>query len=198
MSDALLPTITLSAHPSLSLPRPFRLFIPASPTLLQHSVTITLPSTHDYLQIVPHVPVALASPPRPYRLFVTVNGVRLIEVAKPSAVGTTSASNSTPLNQNPPPAGGVAPVAPVAPVPADSGKEKGRPRFEGRLVPGVNRLEVEIVAATAGAEKSKDVTTAGGTAGAQQNGQGQGGQPAKKERDVEWEKCTIFVNLMRG
>jgi hypothetical protein len=55
----------------------------------------------------------------------------------------------------------------------DGQKEKGRPVFEGKLVQGVNRIEVEVVA-----EREK---------GRQEKGKG----------EVEGEKCTVFVHLMR-
>ncbi|KAK7545686.1 Bromodomain-containing protein [Phyllosticta citricarpa] len=50
--------------------------------------------------------------------------------------------------------------------------EKGRPVYEARMQPGVNRVDIEVIAAT-----------------------GSAGKP--KSEGVEIEKCTIFVNLMR-
>lgn len=79
--DAILPLLAIQSHPSLGLSKPFDLKIPASPTLTQQSLTITLPPTHTHLLIIPHVPVALTS--RPYRLFVKVNDNRVSETVKP-------------------------------------------------------------------------------------------------------------------
>lgn len=58
----------------------------------------------------------------------------------------------------------------------ESGKKKGEPVFEAKLMGGVNRIEVEIVA-----EKLfKD-----------------GGEAASSKDAVEIEKCTIFLHLAR-
>ncbi|KAK8164438.1 Bromodomain-containing protein [Phyllosticta citrichinensis] len=51
--------------------------------------------------------------------------------------------------------------------------EKGRPVYESRMQPGVNRIEIEVIAATASVA----------------------GKP--KSEGVDLEKCIIFVNLMR-
>lgn len=57
----------------------------------------------------------------------------------------------------------------------EGGKKKGEPVFEAKLVGGVNRIEVEIVA-----EKiAKDGETVGG------------------KDAVEIEKCTVFLHLAR-
>lgn len=144
-ADSLIPTINLSTHPMLNLPHPLNFTIPASKDVTQQSLTITLPSTHHYLQIVPYVPVALTG--RLYRLFVTVNNTRMLEITRPvnGAQG------------------------------GEGVKEKGRPLFEGKLNPGVNRIEVEAIAEVP----------------AKKGGKKEGGE-------VEGEKCTIFVHLMRG
>jgi len=135
-SEALLPSILLNTHPLLNLQKPWAYSIPASRDSTQQSLTLTLPSTHHYLQIIPHIPVALTT--RLYRLFVTVNNTKMLEVTR-----------------------------------QDGQKEKGRPFYEGKLVQGVNRIEVEVVA-----EKEK-------------------GKKGGDKGDVEGEKCTIFVHLMR-
>ncbi|KAF2806063.1 Bromodomain-containing protein [Mytilinidion resinicola] len=135
-SDALLPSIQLNTHPLLSQHKPWSHFIPASRDSTQQSLTLTLPAAYHYLQVVPHIPVATTS--RLYRLFVTVNNTRMLEVTR-----------------------------------QDGQKEKGRPVFEAKLVQGVNRIEVEAVA-----EKEKEKKSDG-------------------KGEVEGEKCTIFVHLMR-
>jgi hypothetical protein len=55
-----------------------------------------------------------------------------------------------------------------------AGKIKGEPLFDAKLALGVNRIEVEVIA-----EKKEKVDS----------------KDAKDQ--VEIEKCTIFVNLMR-
>jgi hypothetical protein len=80
-ADSILPSLTFATHPALSLSKPMNLTIPAHPRNTQQSVTVTVPSTHYYFQITPHVPVGLTN--RPYRLFVTVNGQRVSEYTKP-------------------------------------------------------------------------------------------------------------------
>ena len=110
--------------------------------------------THSYLQITPNIPIALTN--RLYRLFVTVNGNRTLEVNR---VPVTAGING------------------VSPGPGyESGKKKGEPVFEAKLIGGVNRIEVEIVA-----EKDRK------------------GQPesANAKEQIEVEKCTIFLHLMR-
>lgn len=55
--------------------------IPAHHTATQQSIALTVPYTHQYFQVVPHIPVGLTQ--RPYRVFVTVNGQRMSETIKP-------------------------------------------------------------------------------------------------------------------
>ncbi|KAK4550171.1 hypothetical protein LTR36_003138 [Oleoguttula mirabilis] len=76
VEQALLPTVTISTHPQLSIPKRFSIGIPPHPTLAQQSTTITLPPTHYFLQIAPTISKQL-SMGRPYKMFVTLNGTRL-------------------------------------------------------------------------------------------------------------------------
>lgn len=80
-SSSILPNLTLSTHPALKLAKPLTVKIPAHPTTTQQSITLTVPCTHQYFQVVPHIPVGLTQ--RPYRVFVTVNGQRMSETIKP-------------------------------------------------------------------------------------------------------------------
>ncbi|OTA39278.1 hypothetical protein BTJ68_00700 [Hortaea werneckii EXF-2000] len=73
---ALLPTVTVSTHPQLNLPKRFTMSVGPHPTLSQQSTTITLPPTHYYLQIAPTISKQL-SMGRPYKMFVTLNSTRL-------------------------------------------------------------------------------------------------------------------------
>lgn len=150
-TEALLPKIVLKGHPVLNLPRPFSVDILAHKEKSSHSVTINLPSTHAYLQIIPQIPIALTG--RAYRLFVIVNGTKTLEVNRaPVTAGINGTSQF------------------------DGGKKKGEPVFEAKLMQGVNRIEVQIIA-----EKDRR------------------GRPESKESkdQVVLEKCQIFANLMK-
>ncbi|KAF2772071.1 Bromodomain-containing protein [Teratosphaeria nubilosa] len=75
--QALLPAVTLSTHPHLSgIPKRWSISIPPHPHLSHQSTTLTLPSTHYFLQISPTISKGL-SMGRPYKMFVTLNGTRL-------------------------------------------------------------------------------------------------------------------------
>lgn len=76
VEQALLPTVTISTHPQLNIPKRFSIAIPPHSTLSQQSTTITLPPTHYFLQIAPTISKQL-SMGRPYKMFVTLNGTRL-------------------------------------------------------------------------------------------------------------------------
>ncbi|KAK5116273.1 hypothetical protein LTR85_009245 [Meristemomyces frigidus] len=76
VEQALLPAVTISTHPQLSIPKRFSIAIPPHSTLSQQSTTITLPPTHYFLQISPTISKQL-SMGRPYKMFVTLNGTRL-------------------------------------------------------------------------------------------------------------------------
>ncbi|KAH0559974.1 hypothetical protein GP486_003504 [Trichoglossum hirsutum] len=136
-SDALISNLKLCTHPGLKLPSPFRLDIPPSQTSTQQSITINLPSTHYFLQVVPTIAPGVSN--RQSRLIATHAGQRLNPV--PQLPGQT---------------------------------DLRRPLYEVRLSVGVNKIEVEMVA--------------GPARGAQKVGGGQ---------DVDFEKFTVFANLMR-
>jgi hypothetical protein len=142
--------VTLNTHPALNLPKPWTVDILASKQKTAHSATVVVSPAHSYLQITPKVPIALTS--RLYRLFVTVNGNKTFEVNR---VPVTAGING------------------LSPGPGyEGGKKKGEPVYEAKLVGGVNRIEVEIIA-----EKSAPDGSA--------------------KEQVEIEKCTIFLHLMR-
>jgi hypothetical protein len=154
IDEALIPKITLTTHPALNLPKPWSVDIHANKQKMEHSATIVVAPSNSYLQITPKVPIALTN--RLYRIFVIVNGSKTFEVNR---VPVTAGINGS------------------SPGPGyEGGKKKGEPVFEAKLVGGVNRIEVELVA-------EKDHKGASETS----NGKEQ----------IEVEKCTIFLHLMR-
>ncbi|KAI4617707.1 hypothetical protein J4E83_006039 [Alternaria metachromatica] len=155
VDEALIPKITLNTHPALNPSKPWSTSILANKQKTMYSATMVVAPSNSYIQVVPKVPIALTS--RMYRLFVTVNGNKTLEANR---VPVTAGINGT------------------SPSPSyEGGKKKGEPLFEAKLVAGVNRIEVEIVA-----EKERKVQPESGTA---------------KKEDVEIEKCTIFLHLPR-
>jgi hypothetical protein len=154
VNEALIPKITLNTHPALNLPKPWSFNIFANKQKTEHSATIVGSPTHSYLQITPKIPIALTN--RLYRIYVSVNGNKTYEVNR---VPVTAGINGS------------------SPGPGyESGKKKGEPVYEAKLVGGVNRIEVEIVA-----EKEHK--------GASETSNG--------KEQIESEKCTIFLHLMR-
>lgn len=156
IDEALLPKITLNTHPALNLAKPWSASVLGSKQKMSHSATIVVSAINSYIQITPKVPIALTN--RLYRLFVTVNGNRTLEVNR---VPVTAGINGS------------------SPGPGyEGGKKKGEPVFEAKLIGGVNRIEVEIVAE----KEQKD--------GADSDG-------GKEKNQIDVEKSTIFLHLMR-
>jgi hypothetical protein len=78
LADALIPKIMIATHPNLNLSKPLKLAITPHPILTQQSRTMTLPSSHYFLQISPSISKGLSFG-RPYKMFVTVNNIRLTQ-----------------------------------------------------------------------------------------------------------------------
>ncbi|PVI08266.1 Bromodomain-domain-containing protein [Periconia macrospinosa] len=152
LDEALIPKITLATHPALGLSKPWSTEIPTNKLKTSYSVTMMLPQKYSYLQVIPKVPLALTG--RPYRLFVTVNGSKSLEVNRLSV--TAGINGSLPNG-------------------FEGGKKKGEPAYDAKLMQGVNRLEIEIVA-----EKDRK------------------GKPESKDpkEQLDIEKCTVFIQLM--
>ncbi|EME44106.1 hypothetical protein DOTSEDRAFT_71790 [Dothistroma septosporum NZE10] len=131
-SGALLPVVRISTHPQLSKVQ-YREKILPHPTLSHQSTTITLPSTHYWLQIAPTISREL-SMGRAYKVFVSVNGSRMTQRDTQYQTGDGTRTHV----------------------------------YEGSLASGVNRIEVEVVAAKPNEEKGLDI-----------------------------EKVTVFANLTR-
>lgn len=77
-ADALLAEVKIATHPQLKIPVPFSLSLPPHATLSHQSTTITLPSSHYFVQISPTISKQLSAG-QPYKVFVTVNGTRLTQ-----------------------------------------------------------------------------------------------------------------------
>jgi hypothetical protein len=144
----------------LNLPKPWSVKVPANKAKTSHSVTMSLNQNYSYLQLTPYIPLALTN--RQYRLFVSVNGVKTLEVNRlPVTTGINGAA---------PPSG------------FEAGKKKGEPVFEAKLLQGVNKVEVEIVAEKERRGAAKGVAV---------------GESKDPKELVEVEKCTIFLHLGR-
>ncbi|KAF2118178.1 Bromodomain-containing protein [Lophiotrema nucula] len=156
LDEALIPKITLSTNPVLAIPKPFSIEIPADKRKTTYSVTVNLPHSHHYLNIVPYVPVALTN--RLYRVFVNINGSKAYER---NANAVTAGING---------ANGIG-------IPPGGGMKKGEPLYEAKLAAGVNRIEIEAIAERKSKPEGKD-------------------KDPKDQVDIE--KCTIFVNLLRS
>ncbi|KAL8992226.1 MAG: hypothetical protein Q9169_007270 [Polycauliona sp. 2 TL-2023] len=135
--EALIANLSISTHPGLKIDKHFHLDIPPSPTTTQQSITITLPSSHYFLQIVPTLAASVVH--RPFKTFVTVNNSRI-------------------------------PITPQRPD--DSNVRK--PLYESRVQPGMNRIDIEMVAGT--------------SRGAPKIGTGP---------ELEIEKITIFAHMVK-
>lgn len=120
ITEALLPSLTIKTHPQLKISKPYHLDIPPSAEFTQQSVTVQLPATHYYIQIIPTVSPQLMSG-RQYKLFVTLNGIRLMATNK-DVLGAISGEMN--------------------------GVSSRKQVYETALSHGVNRIEVEIVAVT--------------------------------------------------
>ncbi|KAH8813171.1 Bromodomain-containing protein-like protein [Xylogone sp. PMI_703] len=138
-ADAMIMNLSLATHPGLNIARHFRMDLPPSPTMVQQSITINLPSTHYYLQIKPTIAPSLLE--RQHKLFVTSGTQRL------HAMPTIPGHSVDPRH----------------------------PLFEARLLPGVNRIEIELIAALP-----------------------KGSAKPANGQDVELEKITVFANLMKS
>ncbi|KAL9029783.1 MAG: hypothetical protein Q9196_002025 [Gyalolechia fulgens] len=136
--EALITNLSISTHPGLKIDKHFHLDVLPSLTTTQQSITITLPSSYYYLQLIPTLAPSVMH--RPYKIFVTVNSNRIVPT-------------------------------PQRPDESDARKSL----YEHRVVPGLNRIEFEMVAGT--------------PRGAPKIGTGP---------DLEVEKVTIFVHLMRA
>jgi hypothetical protein len=107
----LIPKITLNTHPALNVAKPWSVDIYANKQKTEHSVTLMVAPMHSYLQITPQVPIALAG--GEYRLFVSVNGNKALEVNRVPVTAGINGSSPGPGYEN--------------------GKKKGEPVFEAKL-----------------------------------------------------------------
>ncbi|KAK6003409.1 hypothetical protein QM012_009180 [Aureobasidium pullulans] len=89
VSEALLPSVVFTAHPQLNIPKPFRLDVPPSKQFTHQSLTMAIPASQYYISIIPTVSQRLLMQ-RQYKLFVTVNNVRLMGTTRDFMVGGTA------------------------------------------------------------------------------------------------------------
>lgn len=168
VADALLPNVSITSHPQLPLPKPFKLDVAPSSSYTHQSLTVSLAPSHYWVQIAPTVSQQLLLS-KQYKLFVTVNGVRLMATNRGYVNGEMNGSATT------------------------------RQVYDAQLLPGVNRIEVEIAAvnaaATAAAGAAKIVHGANGVSGGSETE-----KAAEKTTRVplETEKVTVFANLLRN
>ncbi|KAF2459805.1 Bromodomain-containing protein [Lineolata rhizophorae] len=160
-ADALIQSLSLAPHPGLNVPNRRVITFAASDRRAIQSYTITLPTTHHFLQITPKLTPSILS--RPYKTFVRVNGDKLWETPTPTPITTMT------------PAPGAAAPSPAPAMGLGVTKDRTRPLFEGKLQPGVNRIEVECIAGAATQRAAAKV-------GVEQ---------------VEFERFTIFVHLLK-
>jgi hypothetical protein len=178
--DYILPELRLSNHPSVPDPK-FRFKIPASDTSLHQSVTFTVPASHNTVRLSPHIPVGVTT--RPYRLFVSVNGTRASEVVAASAGYQNGLLNHHPQH-------------PMASMPGLYGlekeRDKTRPVFDAKLERGaVNKIEVEVLAGKAPSALAQSIVSSPDEKDREIE------KEKKKGKDVQWEKITLFVHVMR-
>jgi hypothetical protein len=137
----------------MNLQEPWSANIVANKQKTTYSATMVVSPRSSYIQIIPYVPMALTN--RMYRIFVMVNGNKTLEANRvPVTAGINGAS----------PGPGY-----------EGGKKKGEPLFEAKLIGGVNRIEIEIVA-----ERDRR------------------GFETGSAKDVDIEKCTVFLHLPLG
>lgn len=110
--------LNVTTHPDLHIVRPLTLSIPPNPKLTHQSVTVNLPATHNILRVRPTLAQSLQGPMgRPYKIYLTVNGMRIAQRHEPPMMNGTA------------------------------GQKQTGPSFDVKLMPGMNRLEFECAAA---------------------------------------------------
>jgi hypothetical protein len=109
-TEALMPRLVITTHPSLQIENKFFMTFPASATEYQQEIVVNAPSSHFRLQLKPQVASFLEAEQREWKLNVMHETTRLY----PSSV---------------------------------SFDKRGEPVFDATLRYGINRLEVNIVAA---------------------------------------------------
>lgn len=143
--DVLLPRLDVRAHPDLQTPKPLHFSIPYNRVLSQQHITLTLPAHANLLRLQPELGKVLQGPS-----------------AKPSKLFVTANNVRIPRQDIAQPNGASATVQPS-------------PEFDVRLLPGLNRIEVETLSIS-----SKP----------------NGLRPGVGE--LEMEKISLFVFLLKG
>jgi hypothetical protein len=189
-SDYLLPELRMRNHPSLTDPK-FAMRIPASKDTLHQSVTVTVPANHNFLRLTPNVPVG--STHRPYRLFVSVNGSRVSEVVNPHGMNH---------HQHPYQNGLYGHHQSTTGYGLEKERDKSRPVFDAQLVRGaVNKIEVEVLAGKAASMNPAPTSSNGGTPSGDEDKEREKEkekEEKKKKPEVQWEKMTCYIHVLRN
>lgn len=136
---SILPEITISTHPALLHPpkptvsNPWKLTVTPSPTSNNNSVVVSLPASHSALRVEPRIPHATSHPQKPWRLWVTVNGLKVAQTMRPPTAGDAAKDR---------------PCYDVRlPIPVVGG---------GLQAASVSRIDVEVLAAVSAPPASSD------------------------------------------
>ncbi|EHA48745.1 hypothetical protein MGG_11512 [Pyricularia oryzae 70-15] len=148
LANALITDLAIRTHPQLRTESRYEFRLPAHPKLSQQSVTITVPMSSWTVQIVPSISPQVLNGTRPYKIYVMVNGRVLPRMPSPAIP-----NGGTPLHMQQ--------------------TDDNQMVFDAQLVPGINKISVQIVAAT-----PKDAKLPDGL-------------------DAEFEMYTILANLSR-
>lgn len=143
--------LTIRTHPALnSGDRRFEIQLPPHPKLTQRSVTLNIPPGQWRQQLFVSLNPAVQRQQRPFKMFVISNGATLGPSPSPPSPPTQQAPGSPPTSAD------------------DTAK-----LYDVNLHPGVNVIQVQIIAGLA-----KD-------------------QKLPNGAEAELEKVTIFANLMK-
>lgn len=82
-SEALMPMLVLTSHPSLPLDKKLQLAFPASPTETQRDIVLSAPASHFRLQLKPQIAPFLEAQNREWKLNVIHDTVRLYPSSGP-------------------------------------------------------------------------------------------------------------------
>lgn len=123
--EALMSNVLIATHPQLTVSNPLHFNVAPLRDFTHQSLAVMLPPAHHYLQITPSVSQSLARAHQ-YKLFVTVNNVRVTALTQPRIIPQINGD-------------GLTAMPPVT---------ENKHVYDAQLSPGVNRIEIEIAAAS--------------------------------------------------